>query len=351
MYTKYIELLKKKLVYINTTSTKNAVFRCPFCGDSQKSPHKGHLYVSEINGLFNCFRCDEKGFITKLIKHVLGISTYYSARKELDKFYKKIKQQGILNKYENEYLPFSSLLNKNLIDNYWYTEITDYNSPVVQYVNHRTGFLSKLDKFIEMNRNHQLILFSYIEYFLNSKINIKDEKRNLFFKNTFLNNNNNFIWTSFFKNKVYVRNFTNSNKRYYFVHSFQNRKDFPIIIENKKLLLKNKINVWVAEGIFDILNLFLYYDNIFDKKHHPDILVCLGGKKSLYSAIDFIYKTFMIPMNCYIFLDQDNSDKKVIKNISTFLKNKLYVMSSSFLVNKKSKDYGEISEGLVPQFI
>ena len=37
--------------------------RCPFCGDSQRHPSKGHLYVSKKYPVYICHRCNKSGHI------------------------------------------------------------------------------------------------------------------------------------------------------------------------------------------------------------------------------------------------------------------------------------------------
>ena len=57
--TKYINLISNKLERFSKKSDNLYNFRCPYCGDSQKSPHKarGYHFVVDQNFIYKCHNC------------------------------------------------------------------------------------------------------------------------------------------------------------------------------------------------------------------------------------------------------------------------------------------------------
>lgn len=50
-----------KLKHVGPGPGNEVIFRCPFCGDSEKHPEKGHLSINGVSGQFRCHRCLEEG--------------------------------------------------------------------------------------------------------------------------------------------------------------------------------------------------------------------------------------------------------------------------------------------------
>ena len=49
------------------------IFRCPLCGDSEKSPGKGHFYLNAATGNWKCHRCGEDGGMVTLYRKLRGV--------------------------------------------------------------------------------------------------------------------------------------------------------------------------------------------------------------------------------------------------------------------------------------
>lgn len=58
------------------------IFRCPFCGDSQKNPGKGHFYLNQATGHWRCHRCGREGGLVTLYKEMRRVDGR-TARQEL----------------------------------------------------------------------------------------------------------------------------------------------------------------------------------------------------------------------------------------------------------------------------
>jgi len=67
-YSEFLKFLKDKTGYVRDLGEgRDIICRCPFCGDSVKNKHKGHLYVSKTLGVFHCFRCNTAGQVAYLL--------------------------------------------------------------------------------------------------------------------------------------------------------------------------------------------------------------------------------------------------------------------------------------------
>ncbi len=52
---------KLGLKFVKPGPGNEIIYRCPFCGDSQKNPNKGHLYINKRANQFKCQRCGQTG--------------------------------------------------------------------------------------------------------------------------------------------------------------------------------------------------------------------------------------------------------------------------------------------------
>lgn len=69
---KYLLLISTKLEYFKQKDPNVYTFRCPFCGDSQKSKSKtrGFVYAKNDNYFFTCFNCSHGTNLISLIKYI-----------------------------------------------------------------------------------------------------------------------------------------------------------------------------------------------------------------------------------------------------------------------------------------
>jgi DNA primase len=117
-------------------------FRCPFCGDSEKSKKKKRFHLQFVNDesiFFNCFNCQSSGNFYDLYAHIHGISSE-EAYKKLKRFNEdSIKQKLVtksnitqkkidFSKYEN----FNDFLERDCLSidsnptSYYHSKLIEY---------------------------------------------------------------------------------------------------------------------------------------------------------------------------------------------------------------------------------
>ena len=72
--TKYVNLLSSRLQLFKRKSDKLFNFRCPFCGDSQKSKTKarGYLYQKRTDLFYRCHNCGQSNTFSNFLKMLDG---------------------------------------------------------------------------------------------------------------------------------------------------------------------------------------------------------------------------------------------------------------------------------------
>ena len=72
--TKYVNLLSSRLILFKRKHDKLYNFRCPFCGDSQKSKTKarGYFYQKRTDLFFRCHNCGESTTFSNFLKKLDG---------------------------------------------------------------------------------------------------------------------------------------------------------------------------------------------------------------------------------------------------------------------------------------
>ena len=86
------ESILNRNCYVRRVNDKIIRTRCPFCGDSRTSTNTGHFYIKidvddNLPMVFICFKCDERGILTKKVLDLLDIDTS-NISSELSKFNK-----------------------------------------------------------------------------------------------------------------------------------------------------------------------------------------------------------------------------------------------------------------------
>jgi len=365
--TYYLEKLKKTLIFIKYYKNKSEmIFRCPFCGDSQKSPHKGHLYLNLEYLYFNCFKCDVSGTINTLIKMFIGGKTI-----PLDKI--KPKQNKIY--YRTDFI--KSLETNNNVNNLLFNipltldNIGNYKNKYLHFLNRVIKFdNNKIDKLNMLNDliTKQKNISIYPEIFLYNNLD-SFKNYNIDFSKI-INKNSCVMFIGFQKLFYSFRDVINKETlfgcKYVNIRKDETTEDFFIIINQVKhknlysLFSKDFLTIAFAEGAFDIINLYLYQDDYKSKlvnKEKPDIFIAAYSKKSYIRAIKFIFNTFMIPFRALIFLDPDSANRKfcqeiIYKTKILYKKNinnsfKYFLKSIDFFKNKNSSDYGDINKNII----
>lgn len=118
-----------KIQFVNETE-QHYIYKCCFCGDSQKHSNHGHLYISKTSPVFFCHRCNKSGHISELIEYLHEpCHIQYSSTIEYDlpnlnisdilsKMNKVIEGLSIyITDYEKEYFKRRTKLKNITIDN------------------------------------------------------------------------------------------------------------------------------------------------------------------------------------------------------------------------------------------
>jgi len=73
--TKYVNLLSSRLLLFKRKNEGLYNFRCPFCGDSQKSKTKarGYFYQKRTDLFFRCHNCGESTTFSNFLKKLDGV--------------------------------------------------------------------------------------------------------------------------------------------------------------------------------------------------------------------------------------------------------------------------------------
>lgn len=349
-----LELLKEKIRLVRIDSNGEWVFKCPFCGDSE-NPYHAHLYVSEKSGLMNCFKCETKGSINRLLSYVYD--NKYKAHIEMDSNYKRsgcsITETSLgfnrtsFEKYISDF--------ENLVE---VTDSFDISSSISEYSNFMPRHKYMEDRIIRDDKSRELMyrtnmaqkLYSYYsEYYMNKLIKagaVSDRMYNFGYKHI-LDTNMSIVFFGFNKTLNIFKTDCPTSKYVKFkrnvITSGDSDRDFFTIVNMRKHkgindVFKNEyIDVYFCEGVYDAINLYLYNPS-YATSVEPDIIVATGSKVSYASALFYIMDTYMKPVISHCFLDPD-IDPKRFRNKYRGLRN----FYKSFIMYKNGEyDYGDI---------
>ena len=72
--TKYVNLVSSRLPFFKRKQQGLYNFRCPFCGDSQKSKTKarGYLYQKKTDLFYRCHNCGQSNTFSNFLKKLDG---------------------------------------------------------------------------------------------------------------------------------------------------------------------------------------------------------------------------------------------------------------------------------------
>lgn len=259
-----------ELPLAHTVSFDQIALRCAFCGDSKKDPTKTRFYV-KINPnndepmLYNCFNCGVSGILTPSVLRTFDINDL-NMNSSLIGFNKqstgKIKKQlGILDNKFNFKVPIP--------------ENTKLNHIKKRYINDRLGLNLSFRELMRLKA-----VFSLREFIIQNKIQelTVNDNRAILLDNDyvgFLSIRNEFI--------IY-RDITNRNKlrydKYSVMRNIDNTRKFYSIPTSIDIMSNEKVNINIAEGVFDILG--VYY-HIKDCNEDNNIYIAVMG--SAYASV------------------------------------------------------------------
>jgi len=293
---KTMDEIEKTQPIFRKAGTSEFKIRCPICGDSQKDPNDAHMYLKcsldpSEPILYNCFKCNAKGKVTKNFLEKLGIDTRELS--ELD--------DQIFNKIHS--------VKKTNVDILTGTPVLESNQ--TNYITQRLGkgfSAYDYDKFkIIWDMN------TLIPYITDTRI-----------KNTLPSNRDSVSFLSDDKSSILTRFFWDDYPRWKKSKVFSSEnKSFYTIKTTIDLLTKDLIVVNIAEGIFDILSVYKNFSTVENSVH----IATLGSdyESGVHHAIGNGFIGDNIVLRIYI--DSDIDEKMLKYRIKRYkwLFNKIYI--------------------------
>lgn len=278
--------------------------RCPFCGDSVIKDH-AHMYLkcsSDINEpiLYHCFKCNIGGKINQAFLDKIGVTLTVP---ETLSYFNKLSSAK--SKYDiSEGTP-------------------DLDSPQYKYLQYRLHedfSIEELSKF-------------RIVWDIESLVDIITNKR---IKNTLPSNRNSISFYTDDNCCLLTRSFDDTI-RWKKTTLFPSSRSFYSIRRDLDLFSK-RVNVIIAEGVFDILSL---YKNFYDE--NGVYIATLGS--DYCSAIEYSISLGLIgsSVNMNIYLDSDIDLKKIKFKMKQY---KWLFNSITLFKNILDKDYGIPKENI-----
>ena len=283
--------------------SSNGIFhtvRCPYCGDSRNQNH-GHFAVridmdSANSPLgYNCFKCGVSGFVTRNVLDELGITlpdTQIGFLKVMNGRYAKTNR-FVLSRNESFEVPVCN-------DELAYQKI--------DYINNRIGtnltpeqctklrIVPNILDFVTINQirsiegiNYKMLKFLNYNYvgFLSSNKNLLNLRK--------INDG---------PGERYIKCKINSNN--------MDANTFYSIPNAFDIMYSNKMNVHIAEGIFDILSIYANVNN-YNKENNFYFAVCGFGYRSVIQAI--INMGLNTGIDLHIYADNDKKDISILRMI------------------------------------
>jgi len=309
----FVGWLNEKTGFAHYNNAKTEIIcKCPWC-ESESTKQKGHLYISTENPLFNCFKCETTGIVTKLIRELNGKPKEFVFEKALEFKSDYSRKEFSVKSYKIE---------KQIPDNY---------KLKTRYLKGRLGS--------EVNIDDVPGLILNIEEFLrNNKIHIDDSTKKLldYLQNSFLG------FISCRGNSLVLRNVdSTSNFRYYKIQLGHDNffKDFYGIKTGNS---NGQVNTIVlCEGPFDLLvaSSTSELKEIKDKSCLWAAVLGCGYDKIIPSVLDYCKIT---AANFVILSDSNKSEN----HYRRFKKNPS-VLNLEIYWNKFGSDFGKKPINLV----
>jgi len=264
-----INHLKSISNYYKETS-KEIIIYCAYCDDATrvKADH-GHLYISQSAPVFNCFRCSSSGNLVRLLidtgfndEEILNYLSQFIKYKTTKDYYRTKKKVAKLKQIQE------NIIKKNL------------------------EFESKFPDKFEIYKNY-----------LYSRLGVVDFS-NFLISPTFFNNNLSCMFTNSDNEDVVLRLINPTSE---FKHHLNTESSGRYYFQERNF--ENISKVVLAEGQFDILNLYLY-SSAFKNSY----FISLSGKKYSSAIEALILEDFLIgDLEINMIFDSD------VKNYNTYI--------------------------------
>jgi len=292
-------------------SSGNIVIRCPYCGDSDDKSHAHFsVRIDEEPFIYHCFRCDDAGvFNFKVLK---DLNIYNS---ELMVSIQSMKTK----KSKNQVLSFERKMKSFLLPDF-----SEKNTWKINYIEKRLKIK------IQGKDKEKLRIVTSLKEFL--KINNITKKYTLYDDSQIDLLDKNYVgFLSRDHSCIHFRNASKNDKlkrwKIFFIYDAPLGDKFYTI---KKSIdkLTEKLEVNIAEGVFDIIGLYNYLPR---KKNQ--LFLCANGK-SFKKAVNLVLKEGFLDAEFNIYSDSDvNIEfyKKIFESLP---------ISLNIYYNSAASDYG-----------
>lgn len=261
--------------------------RCPYCGDSGKSPTDSHCYIKCSNDeaeplLWNCFLCNKHGVIDEDFLKAAGVKA------DLSEIVARQRSNRIKSLKDN---PVDIITGEPIPD-----------SPQIKYIEHRIGkglTLEDYDRF-KVVWNIQ----SLLPYISSESV-----------KNSLPSNRESISFLSDDKSVLLTRLFEDGDirwKKLRLMGSYDG--SFYTIKSTMDLFTKDPIVVNIAEGVIDILSI---YKNFNDG---PNSIFIASLGSNYESALMYAINKGFVGTNVTIkiYIDNDQNEKYLARSLKTY---------------------------------
>jgi len=330
--------LKKHLNICYLTGSRDETnIRCPFCGDSVKSNLSAHLYINNLPPYkYFCQRCETSGIFDGNLLNMLNLYDPEVADTLNKNKANYIKRLG--RKYGNNFLDkFNREL--DVLPN----DFGKFENSKLIYIENRLG-ISIDDE--EIVKRYKIItnledFFDKNDFKLNRYWEENIEKLNKNYVAFLLNDNNQICFRAL--NKRAEHRYI--NKKIYHDLPTASRKFYSI--RNDINMASPIYNVYLSEGIFDILGVYNHVQNC--RMNENDIFISCNGKSYSF-VLKYLKSIGILNTDIFIYSDKDVS----IEKMRSFLSRDMLVKFNGAKVfyNKLGKDCGvkkneiELTEGV-----
>lgn len=330
-----IEHLQTLSVCKPSSTRRNWVVRCPYCGDSKTINH-GHFSIlidmtSDAPLLYHCFKCNDSGILNPQVLEDLGIYTNQEFSRSLDLFNRSSSNGTYFRDRPKDFrVP----------------KFSDHgeNARKLDYVNQRLGLNLSYEDCIEYK-----IVLSMVEFMQANHIKIGSDLDgstiNLPRKSIQELDTNYVGFLSSNNNKITFRDCTPDQRgffgRYYKVTIDplnQSPNTFYGLVNQFNPLYTGDIDVHIAEGTFDIIGA---YKNLPHKESENSLFFASCGYGFGTIVKYLVYMGVTTDINLHIYSDADKSDqdhaRSLAKGVSKVWLDRVYVHRNGF---SGEKDFG-----------
>lgn len=320
-------LFRMPVVHYSSTNPTQIVVRCPLCGDSIKDYNHAHFSIKididddDMPILFQCFRCKSGGILNSDILHQLDIYDLNMAGSLKRYNARTVKIQKKKIGYDFEKL------------NYKVPEVkpTTNNMRKIKYINNRLGI-----KLNQSDIERYKIVCSFKDFLEYNKI-----EEITCHKNVAVNIEKDYVgFLSMKNNYIIFRDITNTNKyrviKYRIHDTIFTESTYYTIPSTIDIFSPKEINIYVAEGTFDILGV---YNHVVEDRENSIFLATTSGNY-VTPLMDILKIGIVGNVNIHIFADSDGTSKEKYFNDSVLPVVSPWVNHVYLYYNTLEKDCG-----------